>query len=120
MRYLNNGKILDDIETAMAECIMEQYQIIMIEDKIKELLEKVAEAKYTGKVFIKKDDDFWVLKLGPNDYQPFLTLAYEGDEESFMKFLDVEFHKRKKSFRSQSKAVLFNGYSFLHEPLINL
>lgn len=91
-----------------------------LEDKIKELLECVSEAKYVGKIFVKNEDTFWMLKLGPNEYQPFLSLAYEGDEEGFMKFLDIEFRKRKKSFVSQSKAVLFNGYSFLHQPMIEL
>lgn len=100
---------------------MEHYLIIMeLEDKIKELLEKSAEAKYIGKVFLKENDGFWIIKLGPNEYQPFLSLAYEGDEESFMKFLETEFRKRKKSFRSQSKAVLFNGYSFIHQPMLEV
>ena len=100
---------------------MEYYLKTMeIEARIKELLECIAEAKYVGKMFIKHDDGFWSLKLGPNDYQPFLSLAFEGDEDSFMKFLEKEFRSRKKSFRSQSKAVLFNGYSFIHQPMIEL
>ena len=91
---------------------MEYYLKTMeIEARIKELLECIAEAKYVGKMFIKHDDGFWSLKLGPNDYQPFLSLAFEGEKE---------FRSRKKSFRSQSKAVLFNGYSFIHQPMIEL
>ena len=105
----------------MVERDMEYYLIIMeLKDKIKELLESVAGAKYVGRIFLKSDDDFWLLKLGPNEYQPFLTLAYEGDEDSFMKYLDKEFRIRKKSFVSQSKAVLHNGYSFMHQPMIEL
>lgn len=91
-----------------------------LEVKIKELLENVAGAKYVGKIYLCKDGDFWSLKLGPNNYQPFLSLAYEGDEDSFMKFLEKEFCLRKRSFLSQSKAVLHNGYSFLHQPMIEL
>ena len=121
MKSKSNERILDDIQTLMAGKDMEYYLKIMeLEDKIKELLECVAEAKYIGKIFLKKDDDFWLLKLGPNEYQPFLSLAYEGDEDSFTKFLDKEFRIRKKSFVSQSKAVLHNGYSFLHQPMIEL
>lgn len=97
-----------------------EYYLTIMEDKIKELLECVAEAKYISNIYLKHDDNFWVLKLGQNEYQPFLTLAYEGDENSFMKFLDKEFRIRKKSFLSQSKAVLHNGYSFLHQPMIEL
>ena len=97
-----------------------EYYLTIMEDKIKVLLECVAEAKYISNIYLKHDDNFWVLKLGPNEYQPFLTLAYEGDENSFMKFLDKEFRIRKKSFLSQSKAVLHNGYSFLHQPMIEL
>ena len=91
-----------------------------IEVKIKELLESITEAKYVGKIFIKETDGFWVIKLGPNENQPFLSLAYEGDEKDFLSFLDKEFRNRKRSFLSQSKAVLFNGYSFLHQPMIEI
>lgn len=121
MKFKSSERILDGILTAMAGRDMEYYLITMeLEDKIRELLECVAEAKYVGKVYLKRDDDFWLLKLGPNEYQPFLSLAYEGDEDSFMKFLDKEFRMRKQSFVSQSKAVLHNGYSFLHQPMIEL
>lgn len=91
-----------------------------IEVKIKELLESIAEAKYVGKIFVKEDDGFWVIKLGPNENQPFLSLAYEGTEDDFLVFLEKEFRNRKRSFISQSKAVLFNGYSFLHQPMIEI
>ena len=91
-----------------------------IEVKIKELLESITEAQYVGKIFIKETDGFWVIKLGPNENQPFLSLAYEGDEKDFLSFLDKEFRNRKRSFLSQSKAVLFNGYSFLHQPMIEI
>lgn len=112
---------MGDIQTVMEGSIMEYYQIIMeLEAKIKELLECIAEAKYVSKIFLEHDDGLWTLKLGPNAYQPFLSLTFEGDEESFMKFLDKEFRNRKASFRSKSKAVLFNGYSFLHQPMIEL
>lgn len=91
-----------------------------MEAKIRKLLENAAGAKYIGKIFLNNDDGFWSIKLGPSEYQPFLSLAYEGSEEDFLKFLDREFRKRKKSFRSQSKAVLHNGYSFLHQPMIEV
>ena len=100
---------------------MEHYLIVMeIEVKIKELLESITEAKYVGKIFIKETDGFWVIKLGPNENQSFLSLAYEGDEKDFLSFLDKEFRNRKRSFLSQSKAVLFNVYSFLHQPMIEI
>ena len=91
-----------------------------MEDKIKELLECAANAKYIGKIFLYNNDGFWSLKLGPNEYQPFLSLAYEGDKEEFLFFLEKEFMKRKNSFASHSKAVLHNGYSFLHQPMIEI
>lgn len=59
MKFKNSEKILDDILTVMVERDMEYYLIIMeLEDKIKGLLECVAEAKYVGKIFLKKDGDF--------------------------------------------------------------
>lgn len=121
MKYKSNEKILDDILTVMVGRDMEHYLIIMeLEAKIKELLECTVEAKYVGKMYLKEDDGFWNLRLGPNEYQPFLSLTYEGNENDFLKFLEKEFLLRKRSFRSHSKAVLHNGYSFIHQPMIEL
>ena len=59
MKFKSSEKILDDILTVMVERDMEYYLTIMeLEDKIKGLLECVAEAKYVGKIFLKKDGDF--------------------------------------------------------------
>ena len=59
MKFKSSEKILDDILIVMVERDMEYYLTIMeLEDKIKGLLECVAEAKYVGKIFLKKDGDF--------------------------------------------------------------
>ena len=99
---------------------MEHYLKIMeLENKVLEMINEITGAKYTGRVTIEHEDGIWMLKLSPTKEFSMLTLGYEGDEKSFMSFVEKELRKRKLN-RGSAKIKLINGYSFEHKPVIEL
>lgn len=90
-------------------------------DKIRNLINTITDSKYISHLNVIHEDDLYVLRLGLNskDASP-ISLGFQGDEDSFLKFLEKEFRKRKLQNIQYTKGTLINGDSNVYYPIIEL
>lgn len=101
--------------------VMELSQKPTLEDRIRELINKVTDSIYISSLEVIRNDDIYVLKMGLNckDASP-ISIGYQGNEEGFMEFLCSEFQKRKLQNIRRNSITLLNGNSNVFYPIIEL
>lgn len=66
-----------------------------LEQEILDIINEVIEGKYIGRLNISHEDGIWQLNLFfDRNYTP-VSLAYEGTEDEFKKFVKKEIKKNK-------------------------
>lgn len=101
---------------------MEQYhKQTEIETKVRNLINKVTNAKYISSLEIFYEDGLYTLRLGLNckDASP-ISLGFQGNESDFLIFLEKEFRKRKLQNVRYTSTTLINEKSDSHKPIIEL
>ena len=92
-----------------------------LEHEIRNLINKVTKSEYISPLNVIEEDGTYTLRLGLNckDATP-IALSFQGTEDEFLKFLEVEFKKRKLQNIIYTTGVLINGDSNWYYPIIEL
>ena len=103
------------------DTVLYQRKESKLESQVRELINKVTNSKYISALDIKYEDGIYTLRLGLNckDAAP-ISFGYQGDEEGFLKFLAVEFRKRKLQNITYTTGALINGDTDVYYPVIEL
>lgn len=103
---------------------MEENNLELYQEKVKiirDLLDKVSNSKYIGPLDLQYIDGMYIVRLGANcrEASP-VCIGYTGDWNSFLKFIEKEFRKRRFSEITYTNAKIINGESPMFYPIIEL